>query len=85
MKHFHSMYVNDVSLSAHEKLLRVCEAQGVGMKAAALRWLMHHSGLGEGDGVVLGASSLEQMEENLGACEGGRLPGEVVDVLEDMW
>lgn len=82
---FSAIYVNDLSLELLEKLTNVCEREGVAVKDAALRWLMHHSALGEEDGVVLGASSVEQMEENLRACEGGSLPGEVVRGFEEFW
>ena len=60
MKHFKSMYVNDTSLAAHDRLQELCGKESITMKEAALRWLMHHSILGENDGVILGASSLEQ-------------------------
>lgn len=37
------------------------------------------------DGVILGASSVEQMKENLVACEEGPLPESVVGAFETMW
>lgn len=46
---------------------------------------MHHSILGEEDGVILGASSREQMEENLIACEGGPLPAKVAQAFEGLY
>lgn len=85
MKQFSQMYVNDTSLALHERLRAVCEREGVEVKAAALRWLMHHSSLGKEDGVILGASSEEQMEENLRGCEGGPLPVIMVEAFEEMW
>lgn len=85
MKHFSSMYVNDLSLSLHGLLTEVCHKEGMTLKEATLRWLMHHSILGKEDGVILGGSSTEQMEENLKACEGGPLPQSVVESFEDLW
>ncbi|KAK6428520.1 hypothetical protein LTR95_015336 [Oleoguttula sp. CCFEE 5521] len=85
MKQFSSMYVNDLSLELHEELSAVCAKDGLTLKEATLRWLMHHSALGAEDGLILGASSLEQMEENLRACEGGPLSGELVDLYEEVW
>nr|OQO28283.1 hypothetical protein B0A51_03902 [Rachicladosporium sp. CCFEE 5018] len=85
MKQFSSMYVNDLSLELHESLSAVCAKDGLTLKEATLRWLMHHSALGKDDGVILGASSLEQMEENLRACEGGPLGEELVNLYEDVW
>lgn len=85
MKHFANMFVNDVSLQLRDELAKACERENLTVKEGALRWLMHHSILGDEDGVILGASSLEQMEENLKACEGGPLPQNVVDCLDNIW
>jgi aflatoxin B1 aldehyde reductase len=85
MQVFSAMYVNDLSLEIHDALSKACEAEGLTLKEATLKWLMHHSILGEEDGVILGASSLEQMEENLRACEGGCLSEEVVREFERAW
>lgn len=85
MRVFADMFVNETSLALHERLQAVCEREGVEMKAAALRWMMHHSILGEEDGVILGASSEEQMEENLRACEAGPLPDSLVGMFEEVW
>jgi aflatoxin B1 aldehyde reductase len=82
---FSAMYVNDLSLEIHDALSKVCEGEGLTLKEATLRWLMHHSILGEEDGVILGASSLAQMEENLRACEGGPLSEQVVEEFERAW
>lgn len=82
---FQHMYINDESLTLHDNLEAVCAKEGISMKAAALRWLIHHSVLGEEDGVILGASSEEQMEENLRACEEGPLPTGVVQMFEELW
>ena len=37
------------------------------------------------DGIVIGVSSLEQMEANLMALDGGRLPEDVVRALDLGW
>ncbi|KIJ65225.1 hypothetical protein HYDPIDRAFT_27944 [Hydnomerulius pinastri MD-312] len=52
---------------------------------AALRWLQHHSLLTAEDAILIGASSLHQLEVNVKACEGGPLPDEVVKLLEEAW
>lgn len=82
---FSAIYINDLSLELLGNLTKVCEHEGVTVKDAALRWLMHHSPLGEQDGIILGASSTEQMEENLRACEDGPLADVVVRNFEDFW
>jgi aflatoxin B1 aldehyde reductase len=85
MKIFKDIYVNETSLELLGRLTEVCERHGVKVKEATLRWYMHHGPLGDGDGIILGASSVEQLEENLNACEGGPLPEEIVKGFEDMW
>lgn len=85
MKVFKEIYVNDTSIGLLEKLTKACQGHGIAVKEATLRWFMHHSALGDEDGVILGASSEEQAEENLGACEGGRLPEDVAECFESMW
>lgn len=85
MKIFSSIYVNDLSMKLHETLEEVCQRENLALKTATLRYLMNHSALGKDDGVILGASSLEQMEQNIKACEGGPLPAVVVSAFEDLW
>eukprot|EP00934_Nitzschia_sp_Nitz4_P008375 Nitzschia sp. Nitz4//scaffold123_size70294//29433//30512//NITZ4_005925-RA/size70294-processed-gene-0.22-mRNA-1//-1//CDS//3329534476//8365//frame0 len=47
-----------------------CEADGISMVEATYRWILRHSDLDAGrDGVLLGASSLEQLDQNLEACK----------------
>ncbi|EIW78932.1 Aldo keto reductase [Coniophora puteana RWD-64-598 SS2] len=51
----------------------------------ALRWLQHHSALGQEDGIILGASSLEQLQANVEDSEKDPLPSAIVDLLQEMW
>ena len=57
----------------------------------ALRWVLHHSKLntdrikGGNDGIILGVSSLKQLEGNIKDCEKGPLPEEIVAVIEEAW
>lgn len=45
--------------------------------------LSHQSGFA--DGVILGASSLEHLTENLASCKGGTLDTVVVEAFEEGW
>jgi aflatoxin B1 aldehyde reductase len=45
-----------------------CDTDGISMVEATYRWLLRHSSLGATDGLLLGASSLDQLEQNLQAC-----------------
>jgi aryl-alcohol dehydrogenase-like predicted oxidoreductase len=63
--------VRDVSLRA-----------GRSMISLALNWLLHHT---EATSVILGASRLEQLEENLAAVEQGPLDPQTVAALDQIW
>lgn len=56
----------------------------------ALRWVRHHSALnmketGGRDGVIVGVSSFDQLQQNLTDLEKGPLPEEVVKALDEAW
>lgn len=54
----------------------------------ALRWCVHHSKLkvkDGNDGIIIGVSSLSQLEGNLRDVEKGPLPDEVVQALDEAW
>lgn len=57
------------------------------LTAAALRWMYHHSKLqGDlGDGVIIGMSSMEQLQLNLAASEEGPLAPTVVKAFNEAW
>ncbi|KAM6981099.1 aflatoxin B1 aldehyde reductase member 3 [Aplochiton taeniatus] len=57
------------------------------MTSAALRWMYHHSHLrGDlGDGVIIGMSSMEQLQQNLSASEEGPLDDRVVEAFKQAW
>ncbi|XP_036602850.1 aflatoxin B1 aldehyde reductase member 3-like [Trichosurus vulpecula] len=57
------------------------------MTSAALRWMYHHSQLQSalGDAVILGMTSLQQLQQNLAAAEEGPLEPEVVKAFDEAW
>ncbi|KAM9298908.1 aflatoxin B1 aldehyde reductase member 2 [Gastrophryne carolinensis] len=57
------------------------------MADAALRWMYHHSQLQgcRGDAVILGMSSVAQLQQNLAGAEGGALLPPVVDAFNSAW
>lgn len=50
-----------------------------------MRWLVFHSKLGEGDGVIIGGSRVGQIEGNLLDVRKGRLEEGVVGMVEEVW
>lgn len=54
---------------------------------AAIRWLSSHSYLDHdrSDGIILGASKINHLEQNISAVEKGPLPDSVLDVFDKAW
>ncbi|KAL8724054.1 MAG: hypothetical protein Q9181_007008 [Wetmoreana brouardii] len=51
----------------------------------AIRWIVHHSALGDEDGIIVGASKIEQICETLSVVEKGPLPEDVLKISDDLW
>ncbi|KAE8150621.1 putative aldo/keto reductase [Aspergillus avenaceus] len=66
-------------------LTRTLEPFNISKPEAALRWICYHSKLGSEDGVLLGASKIFQLKQNVESIERGPLPDEVVSAIEDLW
>jgi aflatoxin B1 aldehyde reductase len=81
------MYLKDTLIDAGKKVHDEAEKVGISGHAVALRWMLHHSALRAdlGDAMVIGASSLPQLEENLEICKAGPLPAHLVKTVEDVW
>ena len=64
-----------------------CEKQGITIVEATYRWMMNHSMLsGErGDAVIIGASKLRHLEQNIAAAKAGPLPQSIVDAFDRAW
>ena len=71
--------------TALRTLHSTCVAHGLGLSEVSLRWIMHHSALGLGDGVILGAKRIEQLEDNVRDCRKEPLPEKLVEAVEMMW
>lgn len=57
------------------------------MVEAVYRWLGYHSNLdsSRGDAIIIGASRLSQLEQNLAAVDKGPLPDEIAEAFEKAW
>eukprot|EP00413_Alexandrium_margalefii_P030385 CAMPEP_0204565538 /NCGR_PEP_ID=MMETSP0661-20131031/35528_1 /ASSEMBLY_ACC=CAM_ASM_000606 /TAXON_ID=109239 /ORGANISM="Alexandrium margalefi, Strain AMGDE01CS-322" /LENGTH=423 /DNA_ID=CAMNT_0051573291 /DNA_START=67 /DNA_END=1338 /DNA_ORIENTATION=+ len=58
---------------------------GLDMAGVALRWLIHHSLLAPGDGIILGVSKQSHLVANLAAWQAGPLPEPVAAACEAAW
>lgn len=66
----------------------VCTSIEIAPAEAAIRWLKHHSALDSSwakHGVILGASSLDHLQQNLKAMQGEELPQDIVDAFDAAW
>ncbi|KAF8573617.1 Aldo/keto reductase [Ramaria rubella] len=63
------------------------QKEGLTMAEAALRWAIHHSQLKReyGDAVIIGASSITHIDQNLIDLEKGPLPQSVLHALDEAW
>ncbi|EIW75849.1 Aldo keto reductase [Coniophora puteana RWD-64-598 SS2] len=71
--------------AAFDQLSELLQKHGLSGPEVALRWMQHHSRLTPSDAVILGASSVTQLEANIDASEKGPLPQEVVEALSELW
>ena len=82
------MYWNSEYFDALEDIIRpVIKKHGLTEAECGLRWVAHHSRLSKdkGDKIIVGASSVKQLEGNLTDLESGPLPDEVVKALDAAW
>jgi aryl-alcohol dehydrogenase-like predicted oxidoreductase len=76
-RYWHTQYFHAV-----ERLREIAKNAGRSLVSLALNWLLHHTVT---DVVILGASSLAQLNENLAAGEEGPLRKEVVQACDEVW
>jgi aflatoxin B1 aldehyde reductase len=89
-KMYRDRYFKESVVDALAMVEPVAKEHGVPLIEVALRWCVHHSKLkmrsgGGNDGIIMGISSFEQLEQNVEACEKGPLPESVVAALDKAW
>jgi aflatoxin B1 aldehyde reductase len=65
-----------------------CDESNVSMVEATYLWLLRYSALQASDGILIGASSLEQLEQNLNSCSRAAnddLPESVLNAFSKAW
>ncbi|KAL2758278.1 hypothetical protein ACRALDRAFT_1061486 [Sodiomyces alcalophilus JCM 7366] len=85
---YRKRYFRDDTFRALQTVEAAAEKHGLSVIETALRWTVHHSKLKikDGrDGILIGVSSVSQLEENLDHLEKGPLPDEVVQALDEAW
>ena len=84
---YHSLYNKPRMIEVLSKWEEAAKMEGTTKANLAYRWVIYNSALGEGkgDGLVIGASSVEQLEQTLEGVEEGRLSEEAVQRIDDIW
>lgn len=72
---------------AVEILKAACEKEGITTVEATYRWLAHHSMLKEerGDGIIIGASKLSHLKQNMETIKAGPLPESILEAFAEAW
>ena len=87
LKSYRDRYWKPSYFDAVEEIRKGCEKEDIPMAEASYRWLCNHSCLDttKGDGILLGASSITQMEQNMAAAKKGGLPQSILDAMDKAW
>ena len=75
-------YWHDQAFDAVEELGRIAAACGRTLVELALVWVLQQPGV---EGLILGASRMEQLEENLSAVEGAPLEAATLEACDTVW
>jgi aflatoxin B1 aldehyde reductase len=86
-KVYRQRYWNDTFFGALELVKPVTDKNNLTLSEVALRWISHHSALSKqyNDAVIIGASSVGHLDQNLKDFEKGPLPQDVINILDEAW
>ncbi|KAL6793745.1 Aldo/keto reductase [Trichoderma sp. SZMC 28013] len=84
---YHTLYNRPKFLEALDIWNEASNVSGIPKAELAYRWVAYHSVLKEhlGDGIVLGASKITQLEQTVAGLNNGPLPESVVKTIEEVW
>lgn len=84
---YNVMYGKESMYQALDEWGEIARNAGISKAALAYRWITYHSALKKenGDGVILGASKVSQLEETLTAIEAGPLDARTAKRASDIW
>lgn len=87
LKSYRDRYWKGSYFDAIEQIKKACEAENIPMAEAAYRWLINHSFMdaSKGDGILLGASRIEQMHQNMRSADKGSLPESILNAMNEAW
>ncbi|KAF1999929.1 Aldo/keto reductase [Amniculicola lignicola CBS 123094] len=80
---FYKYWYDKPSMHEAVKILKSkSEEFGIDLADIAIRWLVNHSELKDGDGVIVGPDTVEELEKCVDAYKAGPLPGGLVEAIE---
>lgn len=79
---YQDRYWRGQNFRAVERLREEAGRAGRSLISLSLNWLLHHTIT---DSVILGASKMEQLEQNLTSLTEGPLPAETLRVIDEVW
>lgn len=84
---YSALYLKPAIEAATENALAVAAKHGVSGHAAALRWTAYHSVLDPkyDDAVIIGSSTVDQLNSNLDVIEQGPLPKDIVEAISALY
>ena len=81
-KMYQERYWHEQQFRAIEQLRKIAGEAGRSLVSLAFNWLLHHTAT---DCVILGASRLEQLNENLATIDDGPLSEDVLKACDEVW
>lgn len=86
-KMYSTMYGKESLYEALDEWEHIAKDAGISKAALAYRWITYHSGLQKqyGDGIIVGASKVAQLDETLKVIEDGPLDTKTVTKIEEIW
>lgn len=87
LQSYRDRYWKESYFEAVSAITTKCREATIEPVEAAYRWLACHSLLDprEGDGIIIGASNMNQLEQNLSAVNKGPLPETIVSAFNSAW
>ena len=84
---YQGKYWKKSNFEALDVIRKAVEPRGMTMTEATYRWLAYHSMLDSyrGDAILIGASKLDHLTENINTVKAGPLPDDVVSAFENAW
>ncbi|KAJ8110208.1 hypothetical protein ONZ43_g5932 [Nemania bipapillata] len=84
-KAMQKMYGQEEVMRAVKKFDTETRALGLTPLEVSIRWIFYHSKLTDDDGVLLGASKVEQIVENVASIKKGPLSDAACLLVEELW